>query len=250
MQIDLSGKTVLVTGAASGIGRATALAFGEAGARVAINHLGRRREAEAVVAYLRERGVRAIACEADVTDRRQIDAMIDAATAALDGIDMLINNAGIVLERPFLDMREDEWDRVINTDLKGVFLCCQAVLPAMVARGHGCIINIASELGYLGRAGYTAYTSAKAGVIALTRSLAREFAPAIRINAIAPGPVATEMLDPALMSPAVIAHEVDIPMGRLGRPEEIATTAVFLASTHAAFYCGQTLGPNGGALMT
>ncbi|WP_083250547.1 SDR family NAD(P)-dependent oxidoreductase [Acidihalobacter aeolianus] len=250
MQIDLSGRTALVTGAASGIGRATALALAEAGARVAVNHLDRAAEADEVVDRLRALGARAIACEADVSDGAQVGAMIDKVVAALDGIDILVNNAGIILERPFLDMDEADWDRVLGTDLKSVFLCCRAALPDMLARGGGCIVNVASELGYLGRAGYAAYTSAKAGVIGLTRSLAREFAPTIRVNAVAPGPVATAMLDPSLMSPEVIARETDIPLGRLGQPEEIAASVVFLASPLASFYCGQTLGPNGGALMT
>lgn len=261
MRIDLSGQTALVTGAGSGIGRATALALAGAGAQVAVNYpvecpgavperqSAHAAQAETVVAEIVAAGGQARAFAADVGVGAQVEAMVSDVTAHFGAIDILVNNAGIILEKPFLDMDEADWDRVMTTDLKSVFLCCRAVLPAMVEGAAGCVINIASELGYLGRAGYSAYTSAKGGVITLTRSLAREFAPAIRINAIAPGPVATAMLDPALMSPEVIAQETDIPMQRLGRPEEIAATAVFLASEHAGFYCGQVLSPNGGALM-
>jgi len=249
MDIRLNGRTALVTGAATGIGRATALALGAAGANVVVNHLGRPEDAEAVVRELELGGSEALAVEADVSNSAQVARLVHAAQARFGAIDILVNNAGVLLQKPFLEMAEADWDRVLDTDLKSVFLCCRAALPAMVERGEGCIINVASELGYLGRAEYTAYTAAKAGVITLTRALAREFAPAIRVNAIAPGPVATDMLDPSVMSPEMIRKEADIPMGRVGRPEEIASTAVFLASDHASFYCGQVLSPNGGSLM-
>ena len=175
--------------------------------------------------------------------------MFDAVHTRYGALDILVNNAGVILEKPFLAMTEEDWDWVIDTDLKSVFLCCRAALPPMLERGRGCIVNVASELGYLGRAEYAAYTTAKGGVITLTRSLAREFAPAIRVNAVAPGPVATEMLDPAVMSPEMIAKEADIPLQRVGRPEEIAAAVVFLASDQASFFCGQIVSPNGGALM-
>ncbi len=249
MHIDLSGRTALVTGAATGIGRATALALGEAGADVVINHLGRAEDAAEVVRELELAGGKALAVEADVSDAAQVARLIEEAEAHFGAVDVLVNNAGILLEKPFLEMTEEDWDLVLNTDLKSVFLCCRATLPGMLQRGGGCIINVASELGYLGRAGYAAYTTAKGGVITLTRSLAREFAPTVRVNAIAPGPVATDMLDPSVMSPEMIEKEADIPLGRVGRPEEIAATAVFLASEQASFYCGQVLSPNGGALM-
>ncbi|OIQ83063.1 3-oxoacyl-[acyl-carrier-protein] reductase FabG [mine drainage metagenome] len=246
---DFSGRTALVTGAATGIGRAIAVAMAEAGATVIVNHLGRAELADETVALIAAAGGSAWAVEADVSQGAAVRGMMDACLQRHGGVDILVNNAGILLEKPFLDMRESEWDHVLATDLKSVFLCCQAALPAMLRRGGGCIINVASELGYLGRAGFTAYTAAKAGVITLTRSLAREFAPKVRINAIAPGPVDTPMLALDQMSAAWAAKEADVPMGRVGRPEEIAATAVFLASAHASYYCGQTLSPNGGALM-
>jgi 3-oxoacyl-[acyl-carrier protein] reductase len=249
MHIDLGGRTALVTGAATGIGRATALALGEVGANLVVNHLGRPEDAAEVVHELEQAGGRALAIEADVSDAAQVARLIGEAEAHFGAVDVLVNNAGILLEKPFLDMSEEDWDRVLNTDLKSVFLCCRAALPGMLQRGGGCIVNVASELGYLGRAGYAAYTTAKGGVITLTRSLAREFAPTIRVNAVAPGPVVTDMLDTSVMSPEMIRKEADIPLGRVGRPEEIAGTVVFLASEQASFYCGQILSPNGGALM-
>jgi 3-oxoacyl-[acyl-carrier protein] reductase len=249
MTFSLAGKTALVTGAATGIGRAIGIALGQAGATVIVNHLGRLEQAQQTVALIAATGAKAWAIEANVADAASVTRMVEAVLQRQGALDILVNNAGILLEKPFLDTSEAEWDQVINTDLKSVFLCCRAVLPSMLSHGSGCIINIASELGYLGRAGFTAYTTAKAGVITLTRSLAREFAPTVRINAIAPGPVDTAMLSLDQMSPEWAAKESAIPLGRVGRPEEIGGTAVFLASEQASFYCGQTLSPNGGALM-
>ena len=247
MDLSLVGKTALVTGAATGSGRATAFALAAAGARVAVNHLGQEPQAAEVVGRIG--AADALALEADVGDAAQVQGLIGDVEAHFGAVDILINNAGVILEKPFLETTEADWDRVMGIDLKAVFLCCRAAMPGMLERGEGCVINVASELGYLGRAGYSAYTAAKAGVITLTRSLAREFAPTIRVNAIAPGPVATPMLDTSVMSAETIDKEADIPVGRVGRPEEIAATAVFLASEHAGFYCGQVLSPNGGALM-
>ncbi len=245
----LASRTALVTGAATGIGRATAIAFAAEGARVAVNHHGQHAEAQAVVDLIRGHGGEAIAFEADVTSADALAAMVDAIGQQLGPIDIAVHNAGVIQEKPFLETSEADWDFVVGVDLKGVFLCCRAVLPGMVQRGRGCVINIASELGHLGRAQYAPYCAAKAGVIGLTRSLAREFAPAIRVNAIAPGPVETRMLSSEFMSPEVLEMERAIPAGRFGRPEEIAATAVFLASDAASFFHGQVLGPNGGAHM-
>ncbi|PWV63151.1 SDR family NAD(P)-dependent oxidoreductase [Plasticicumulans acidivorans] len=245
----LAGRRALVTGAASGIGRATALALATAGAEVWINHLPADKAAAAdVAATIRSAGGNARPIAADVGDAAAVAAMF-AALHAAGGLDILVNNAGVILEKPFLETSEDDWARVIGIDLTAVYRCCRQALAQMQPRGSGCIVNVASDLGYLGRERYAPYCAAKAGVIALTRSLAREFAPAIRINAVAPGPIATPMVSPEHMSAEWIAKETAIPAARLGEPEEVAAAIVFLASPAASYFHGQVLGPNGGSWM-
>lgn len=245
----LQGRVALVTGAATGIGRATALALAQAGAAVAVNHLAQAEAAAALVRELEALGGRAAAFEADVTRSADIARMLAGIEATLGPVDLLVNNAGIILEKPLTETQEEEWDRVLTVDLKSVFLMSRAVLPGMQARGAGVIVNIASDLGLLGRANFTAYCAAKAGVIGLTRALARECAPQIRVNAVAPGAVNTAMVSPELMSPESLAQELAVPQARLAEPQEIAASVVFLASDLARFYCGQVLGPNGGSIM-
>ena len=244
--LSLQGRTALVTGAATGIGRAIAILFAQAGARVVVNHLGQAEAALAVVQAIQRDGGEALAIDADVS---RADAVQRLAAEAGE-VHILVNNAGIIQEKPFLDTTEADWDRMLGVDLKSVFLTSRAVLPGMVARGSGAIVNLASDLGILGRERYAPYCAAKAGVIGLTRSLAREFAPqGIRVNAIAPGPVNTAMVSLEHMSPGWIEKELAIPQHRVAEPEEIAATALFLASDLSRFYCGQVLGPNGGSVM-
>jgi 3-oxoacyl-[acyl-carrier protein] reductase len=244
--LSLQGKTALVTGAATGIGRAIALMFAQAGARVVVNHLNQTAQAQAVVQAIANAGGEALAIDADVSRADQVQRLV----ANAGEVHILVNNAGIIQEKPFLDTTEDDWDRMLGIDLKSVFLTSRAVLPGMVARGSGVIVNLASDLGILGRENYAPYCAAKAGVIGLTRSLAREFAPqGIRVNAIAPGPVNTAMVSLENMSAEWIEKELAIPQHRVAEPEEIAATALFLASDLSRFYCGQVLGPNGGSVM-
>lgn len=249
MQISFDGKVVFVTGAATGIGRATATMFAQSGARVAINHHGQNALAAAVCREIQAAGGTAYAYDFDVSDPAAFAASIADVLARWGRIDVLVNNAGVLLDKPFLATTDADWRRVIDVDLTGVFVGCRAVLPAMLLAEQGAIINVASELGMLGRARFAPYCAAKAGVIALTRSLAREFAPTVRINAVAPGPVDTAMVSTECMSAEAIALETEIPAGRLGKPAEIASTIVFLASDHASFFHGQTVSPNGGAWM-
>lgn len=249
MQCDLSNKTVLVTGAGKGIGRAIALACAQAGASVAINDRDVPEDLAELLEHCMQTAPQAIFCEADVSRRDEVVDMVERVIDEFGSIDILVNNAGISRPKPFLELTEADWDQTLNVNLKSVFLCSQQVLPLMMEKGEGCIINIASELGYLGRAGFAAYTASKGGIITLTRSMAREFAPAIRINAIAPGPCDTEMLRSEIKTPEQMERELDLPMGRFATPEEIAGTAVFLASEHASFFCGDVLSPNGGSLM-
>ena len=242
----LEGRTALVTGAATGIGRATALRLAQAGAVVWVNHLGQADAAGALVREIALAGGRAQAIEADVSDAAAVQRMAEAVGA----VDVLVNNAGIIQEKPFLETTEADWDRMLAVDLKAVFLVCRAFIPGMLSKGQGAIVNIASDLGILGRERYAPYCAAKAGVIGLTKSLAREFAPQhIRANAVAPGPVATAMVSLEHMSAEWVEKELAIPQHRLGAPEEIADSVLFLASDLSRFYTGQVLGPNGGSVM-
>lgn len=245
MQITFDHKNVLVTGAATGIGRAIAVAFADSGANVFINHLDQDNQVEHLIA---ENSITA-AYSADISNKAAVTQMVGRITREHGAIDILVNNAGISKPGPFLEISEEDWDRTLNINLKGAMLCCQAVIPGMLDRGAGCIINIVSELGYLGRENFSAYTASKGGLITLTRSLAREFAPTLRVNGIAPGPVMTDLLRGEIKTDADLEKEMAIPLQHIAEPEEIASSALFLASEHASFYCGDILSPNGGSLM-
>jgi 3-oxoacyl-[acyl-carrier protein] reductase len=244
----LDGKIALVTGAASGIGKATARALAAQGARVAgLDRQG----GEALAREVEAAGAEVLTLRGDVSDEAQVRDAMTRVDRALGPPDILVNCAGIMVERPLLEMTLEEFDRVIAVNLRGPFLVGREVLRRMRTEGRGGrVINVASELAYLGRADYSAYCASKAGVLGLTRSWAREFAPEILVNAVAPGPVDTPMLSRESMSPEVLAGESDIPLGRIGRPEEIAGVIAFLAGPEATFITGQAFGPNGGAVMT
>ena len=236
----LAGTLALVTGAASGIGAAAVQELAAQGARVA----GIDRQPCTVP----DGG---LALAADVSSETEVQAAFAALDAAGEVPDILVNCAGIIIERPLVRMSLEEFERIMRVNLRGCFLVGREAVIRMRRAGRGGrVINIASELAHLGRADYSAYCASKAAVIGLTRSWARELAPDILVNAVAPGPVDTPMLSRENMSPEVVAQESDLPLGRIGRPEEIASVIAFLAGPGATYVTGQTFGPNGGAVMT
>lgn len=245
----LVGRTALVTGGNTGIGRAVCLAFARAGADVVI---GWHAEEEAAVTLARavERlGRRAFARQLDVTDVKSVTSMFDAAAEALAPIDVLVNNAGIQQSKPIIELSVEEFDRMLAVHLRGAFLCSQAFTKARLGfGGGGRIINLCSQLGYIGRANYTAYSTAKGGMISFTRALAKELAEYdILVNGVAPGLVDTGF-DP-LSDEAKREHAASLPLRRLGTVEDMTSAFVFLASDEGRYYCGQLLHPNGGEIM-
>jgi len=240
----MTGKAVVVTGGATGIGRAICRAFLDAGAHV-------------VLADVDAARVELAPC--DVSERRQVRGLVDEVLARWGAIDVLVNNAGIPSASRFEDLSEAEWDRVMSVNAKGAFLCSQAVLGPMRAAGGGCIVNMASQAAQRGQAHIVHYCASKAAVIGLTKALARECAPLVRVNAVAPGTVETAMLGAAnasleqlegLERGALVARALaETPMGRLQSPESIAAVVAFLASDAARDVTGQTLSVSGGLIV-
>ena len=245
----LHNQIALITGGSRGIGRATALLFAQEGADIAFCHLNDDAKADETAAEIRALGRRALHRSVDVVDIAATKAFADHVAAEFGPIDILFNNAGMNIRKPFPDYTEADFDRIISVHLKGMFFMAQAVYPAMVARGKGCIINVASQRGLKGAVNSAPYSAAKAGIIGLTRALAWEAAPkGVRVNAIAPGPIVTDLT--ATMDPADRQDFINaLPVGRFGRPEEIAATALLLAGPEGGFYVGATLSPNGGDVM-
>jgi 3-oxoacyl-[acyl-carrier protein] reductase len=245
----LAGKVAVITGGARGIGGHIAAAFAAEGADVVIADVLDADAAAPVLSAIAGSGRRHLLVRTDVSDERQVRAMVDAALAEFGQIDILVNDAGIVTQSNFAELEVSEWDRVISVNLRGVFLCTRFVLPGMLERKAGKIINIASQLGQIGGIEMVHYSASKAGVIGLTKALAREVsAQGIHVNAIAPGPILTDMM--AEESDEWAARKLaELPIGRFGETHEVAPTAVFLASDDSSYYVGQTLCPNGGDVM-
>jgi 3-oxoacyl-[acyl-carrier protein] reductase len=247
----LLGKVALVTGAQQGIGRAIALALAADGADVGVNYLDDRAAADAVAGEIRTRGRRAVLVPGDVSRAEEAQQMVATVATGLGPLDVLVNNAGIFPRSPFLDLREDEWTRVLDVNLKGSFLCAQAAARAMVSGARpGAIVNLAS-VAMRGTPLGVHYTASKAGVVGLTRAMALALAPhAIRVNAIAPGLTDTAQPRYGHTEAELRVLARDIPLeGRMARPEEIASVAVFLASEEARWITGQVIHVNGGAFM-
>jgi 3-oxoacyl-[acyl-carrier protein] reductase len=244
----LEGKTAIVTGGHRGIGRGIVEAFAREGADVAIGDVCADADAQPVLDAIAAGGRRAIFVHTDVANSDDVRALGERVLTEWGAIDILVNNAGILTQTPVHEMSIEEWDRVLAVNLRGTFLCCRAVIPHMLGRGSGRIINIASQLGQIGEPNVSHYTASKGGVIAFTKSIARELAPhGILVNAIAPGPISTGIM------PGTEEQEratlAQLPIHRFGRVDEVAPTAVFLASDASTYYVGQTLGPNGGDVM-
>lgn len=245
----LQGKVALVTGASRGIGRAIALTLAEAGADVAVNYAGSEASAGEVVQAIEAMGRKAIKIQADVASSAQVDDMMKHVLETFGKIDILVNNAGITRDNLIMRMKEDEFDQVIATNLKGVFNCVKAATRPMMKQRSGRIINISSVVGVLGNPGQVNYVAAKAGVIGLTKASARELASrGITVNAVAPGFIETDMTD-KMPEGAREQMITQIPLSRLGQPEDIAKAVRFLASDDASYMTGQTIHVDGGMYM-
>jgi 3-oxoacyl-[acyl-carrier protein] reductase len=242
----LNDSVAIVTGSGRGIGRAIALELAVAGAKVVVNYAGRVDKAEETVELIREAGGECLAVQADVSQTADVDRLIKTTLDHFGKINILINNAGITRDSLLLRMKEADWDAVLATNLKGVFLCTKAVSKGMLKQRSGVIVNISSVVGLSGNAGQANYAAAKAGIIGFSRSIAREFASrGIRVNAVAPGYISTDMTETLAegMQAEVLRA---IPLGRLGKPEDVAKVVRFLVSPEASYITGQTLCVDGG----
>ena len=245
----LDGKVAMVTGASRGIGRSVAIALAKAGAKVIINYAGNVVAAQEVKDLIDAAGGQSMIVQADVASDEAVGAMVKDTMDAFGQIDILVNNAGITRDNLLMRMKEGDWDAVMNTNLKGVFVCTKAVSRVMMKQKSGKIINMTSVVGIMGNAGQANYAAAKAGVIGFTKSMAKELATrGITVNAVAPGFINTDMT-------AVLSDQLKdelatkIPVGRLGSPEDVAAAVLFLVSDAANYITGQTLNVDGGMVM-
>lgn len=247
--MNLKGKVVIVTGAKSGIGLATAVRFADEGARVVVADV---REASQEASELAKRGAEAVFVQVDVSNGSQVAALIEKTVAIFGRLDILVNNAGIEFAKKVTDTTEAEWERLMNVNLKGVFLCSKSAIPVMQRNGGGVIVNVASELGLVGGSEIAAYTASKGGVVQLTKAMAIDHASdGIRVNCIAPGPVSTPLLEEIIKSASNAEQERQSIVSktllkRLARPEEIADVIVFVASDEASYMTGAIVSVDGG----
>lgn len=247
--MELANKTAIVTGGGRGVGRAICLALAQAGADILIADIDLP-SAESVAQEIVQLGRRSLAFKVNVTDKAMVQAMVEACVSQLGRLDILVNNAGIFPISPAATMPEADWDRVIDINLKGVFLCSQAALGPLRQSGAGRIINMSSVSGLVGAVGFTHYAASKAGVIGFTRALAREVAAMnITVNAIAPGIVDNEMSARTFPQFGLDQYKAQVPLRRLTTPEDVAAMVVFLSSAGASYITGQTYAVDGGYTM-
>lgn len=247
MHVD--NKVALITGASRGIGRATALELAKAGAKIVINYAGNAAAAQEVLKAIQDMGGQAIAVQANIAVAAEVDELIEKTVAAFGSIDILVNNAGITRDTLLMRMKEADWDAVLDTNLKGVFLCTKAVSKLMLKQRSGRIINMTSVVGLTGNASQANYAAAKAGVVGFTKSMAKELGSrGITVNAVAPGFIATDMTE---VLPDSVKEQMTstIPLGRPGTPSDVAKAVLFLCSDAAAYITGQTLNVDGGMVM-
>jgi NAD(P)-dependent dehydrogenase (short-subunit alcohol dehydrogenase family) len=243
----LAGKVALVTGGNIGIGAAASRRLAEEGAAVAIGYYEDSEGAERLARECSADDHPVVPVHGDISDGASVSEMVASATAALGPIEILVNNAGVARHTAFVDIDEDEWDWIFQTNIYGVYRCTRAVLPAMLKAGTGSIVNLSSELALVGEAMQVHYVATKCAIIGLTKALAREVAPhGVRVNAVAPGPTDTRILSD---EERTAEYAASIPLRRLGRPEDIAATIAFLCSADAQWYTGQVISPNGGTVI-
>ena len=247
--MQLKGKTAVVTGGSRGIGRAIALELASCGANVVVNYTRNSKAADEVVAEIEAMGLSGMAVKADVSIASEVENLVNEVLKTFGSIDILVNNAGITRDNLIIRMTEKEFDEVINTNLKGAFICTKAVSRVMIKQKSGKIINVSSVVGIVGNAGQSNYAAAKAGLIGFTKSMAKELAKRnINVNAVAPGFIQTDMTS---VLPENVKEEFlkSIPLMRIGKPEDIANTVLFLASEYSDYITGQVINIDGGMVM-